>query len=266
MVALLLSALVVAQTPAPPSVVVVTRRAGLSPTDAQALANQVSTVLTQQGVPLTLAPDAASQQLKKLGLPDAASCAGKRDCIVELGRQLHVTWVFSMSVARVEKDRSLGLELVNVDDGQTLEKDGLVLAPKSAVAAEQLATFIAAVKKRLAPPPPADVPVVVTTTPKPVEPPVELPPPPPPPTPERSHVGSFVLGGIAAGALIGAGVTLGLGFMKRSELTGSVMNGVSSLPRSMATRINTDANTQFILSAALGAVAVALGTIAVIVW
>ncbi|MER2564623.1 MAG: hypothetical protein ABTQ32_28110 [Myxococcaceae bacterium] len=266
MVALLLSALVVAQTPAPPSVVVVTRRAGLSATDAQALANQVSTVLTQQGVPLTLAPDAASQQLKKLGLPDAASCAGKRDCIVELGRQLHVTWVFSMSVARVEKDRSLGLELVNVDDGQTLEKDGLVLAPKSAVAAEQLTTFIAAVKKRLAPPPPADVPVVVTTTPKPVEPPVELPPPPPPPTPERSHVGSFVLGGIAAGALIGAGVTLGLGLMNRAELTGSVMNGVSSLPRSRATLINTQANTQFILSAALGAVAVALGTIAVIVW
>lgn len=266
MVALLLSALVVAQTPAPPSVVVVTRRAGLSATDAQALANQVSTVLTQQGVPLTLAPDAASQQLKKLGLPDAASCAGKRDCIVELGRQLHVTWVFSMSVARVEKDRSLGLELVNVDDGQTLEKDGLVLAPKSAVAAEQLTTFIAAVKKRLAPPPPADVPVVVTTTPKPVEPPVELPPPPPPPTPERSHVGSFVLGGIAAGALIGAGVTLGLGLMNRAELTGSVMNGVSSLPRSRATLINTEANTQFILSAALGAVAVALGTIAVIVW
>lgn len=266
MVALLLSALVVAQTPAPPSVVVVTRRAGLSATDAQALANQVSTVLTQQGVPLTLAPDAASQQLKKLGLPDAASCAGKRDCIVELGRQLHVTWVFSMSVARVEKDRSLGLELVNVDDGQTLEKDGLVLAPKSAVAAEQLTTFIAAVKKRLAPPPPADVPVVVRTTPKPVEPPVELPPPPPPPTPERSHVGSFVLGGIAAGALIGAGVTLGLGLMNRAELTGSVMNGVSSLPRSRATLINTQANTQFILSAALGAVAVALGTIAVIVW
>lgn len=264
MVALLLSALVVAQTPT--SVVVVTRRTGVSAGDAQALASQVSTVLSQQGVPLTLAPDAVTQQLKKLGLPDAGSCAGNRDCVVELGRQLRVTWVFSVSVARVEKDRSMSIELVNVEDGATLEKDGLVLPAKATVTAEPLATFVGAVKKRLAPPPPVDVPVVVTTTPKPVEPPVDLPPPPPPPVPERSHVGSFVLGGLAAGALIGAGVTLGLGLMKRAELTSSVMNGVSTLPRSTATLINTDANTRFIVSAALGAVAVALGTIAVIVW
>ncbi len=264
MVALLLSMLVVTQTPT--SVVVITRRAGVAPAEAQALANQVSTVLTQQQVPVALAPDAVIQQLKKLGLPDAASCAGKRDCIVELGRQLKVTWVFSVSVARVEKDRSMSIELVNVDDGSTLEKDGLVLAAKAGVTAEGLAAFVAAVKKRLAPPPPVDAPVAVTTTPKPVEPPIDLPPPPPPPVPERSHVGSFVLGGLGAGALIGAGVTLGLGLMKRAELTGSVMNGVSTLPRSAATVINTDANTRFILSAALGAVAVALGTIAVILW
>lgn len=264
MVALFLSALVVAQTPT--SVVVMTRRAGVSAADSQAVVSQVSTLLSQQGVPVTLAPDAASQQLKKLGLPDAASCAGKRDCIVELGRQLHVTWVFSVSVARVEKDRSMSLELVNVDDGATLEKDGFVLAAKGDVTAEQLGAFVAAVKKRLTPPAPVDVPVVVVTTPKPVEPPVDLPPPPPPPMPERSHAASFVLGGFAAGALVGAGVTLGLGLMKRSELTGSVMNGVSSYARSEATRINTDANTRFILSAALGAVAIALGTIAVIVW
>lgn len=265
MVALLLSALV-AQTPSPTSVVVVTRRTGVSVADAQALANQVSTALSEQSVPLALAPDAAAAQLKKLGLPDAASCAGKRDCIVELGRQLRVTWVFSVSVARVEKDRSMSIELVNVEDATTLEKDGLVLGAKNAVTAEQLATFITAVKKRLAPPPPVDAPVVVKTTPKPVEPPIDLPPPPPPPTPERSHVGSFVLGGLAAGALIGAGVTLGLGFMKRAELTSTISGGVSTQTRSMATLINTDANTRFILSAALGAVAVALGTIAVIVW
>lgn len=266
MLALLLSALVVSQTPTPTSVVVMTRRAGVSVADSQVLVNEVSTLLSQQGVPVTLAPDAASLQLKKLGLPDAASCAGKRDCIIELGRQLHVTWVFSVSVARVEKDRSMSVELVNVDDGATLEKDGFVLAAKADVTAEQLTTFVAAVKKRLAPPPPVDVPVVVVTTPKPVEPPVDLPPPPPPPAPERSHATSFVLGGLAAGALIGAGVTLGLGFMKRAELTSTITNGVSSRPRSEAMLINTDANTRFFISAALGAVAVALGTIAVIVW
>ncbi len=160
----------------------------------------------------------------------------------------------------------MSIELVNVEDATTLEKDGLVLGAKTSVTAEQLATFITAVKKRLAPPPPVDTPVVVKTTPKPVEPPIDLPPPPPPPMPERSHVGSFVLGGLAAGALIGAGVTLGLGFMKRAELTSSITDGVSTQTRSMATLINTDANTRFILSAALGAVAVALGTIAVIVW
>lgn len=264
MVALLLSVLM-SQTPTPTSVVVMTRRAGVSVADSQGLVNEVSTLLSQQGVPVTLAPDAASQQLKKLGLPDAASCTGKRDCVIELGRQLRVTWVFSVSVARVEKDRSMSVELVNVDDGATLEKDGFVLAAKSNVTAEQLATFITAVKKRLAPPPPVDAPVVVVTTPKPVA-PVDLPPPPPPPAPERSHTASFVLGGLAAGALVGAGVTLGLGLMKRAELTSSITNGVSALPRSSATLINSDANTRFILSAALGAVAVALGTIAVIVW
>jgi hypothetical protein len=218
-------------------------------------------------VTTTMPVEVAAQQIKSLGFADGASCNGKRPCVLELARQLQVGWIFSVSLSRIAKERSIGVELIDVADGSTLEKDGFVLGAKDELTPALLATFAANVKKRL-PAPKPDVPVAVVTTPK--EPPVDLPPPPPPP-PEpapapRAHTAGWVMAGLAAGALIGSGVTLALGLNARGSIQRSITDGVSTLSRSAALSLNTQANTQFIVSAVLGGLALALGTVAVIVW
>lgn len=267
----LVVAVLCAQVSAPASAVVLTRRTGVSGAEGQALAGQVAAVLVQAQLPGVMPAEAVASQLKKLGLPDPSSCAGRKDCIIEVGKQLGVSWVYSVSVARVEKDRSVGLELVNVDDGATLERDAVLVPPKTPLAGDQLSGFIDRVKARLAPPKPPDAPVVVVTTPKP--PPEPVVPPPPPPSPEpppRSHVASFVLGGLGLAALAAGGVTLTLGLLERRGLQSAVMTvgdeRLSSLTRAEATRRNDAANLQLILSSALGGLALALGTVALVVW
>lgn len=271
MVALLLAAVLGADAALPTSAVVVTRRTASSPTEARALAAAVSDALEAAGLTPSLPLDAAAAELKKLGMADASSCAGKKACVAELGKQLKVTWVFSVSVAKVDKDRSVGVELVRADDGSTADKDALILPPKAALTPDLLAAFAQRVKTLWAPKP-ADAPVVVET--KPTPPPVDpLPPPPPPPqpVPERSRAASFVLGGVGLGALIASGVLLGLGLSARGALQQAVMTGpdgvrTSTLTFEDANRRNAAANLQLILSAVLGAVGLGLGTTALALW
>lgn len=274
MVALVLVLVLGAQTSTPTSAVVLTRRTGVSASEGQNISAQLATVLGQAGLPAPMPAESMAVQLKKLGIPDPSSCAGRKRCVTELGKQLAVTWVFSVSVARVDKDRSVGIELVNVEDGTTLEKDAVLLSPGASMSGELLTGFVDRVRARLPAPPKPDAPVAVVTTPvepPPVE-PIVTPPPPPPPAvePPRSHTASIVLAIVGAAALVGSGVTLTLGLLERraiqSAVSGDGADRVSSLTFTEATRRNGAANTQLILAGAFGALALALGTIALIVW
>jgi hypothetical protein len=273
MLGLIAVALLSAEPP-PTSVVLLGRRTGTSVAEAGTLTAKVASALLDNGVPVSMSGASATSALKRLGFPDASACAGQRACLVELGRQLGVAFVFSVTVTRIEKDRSVGVELVSVADGMSPEKDAVLLPPKAELTPDLLAGFATRVKERWQPASQAPPPVVLAPAVEPVRPPDVLPPPPPPPPPEpeapRSHVASWVFGASAAAALVASGVLLGSGLVTRDRLfepgTDALGRQVSRFTFEEATARNGQANTAFILSAALGGLAAALGLTAVILW
>lgn len=189
--------------------VLVGRRTSVSPAEAQSVSQTISSHLTSARVPLKLDADAARASLAQLGLKDASACNGRKACITELGRQLQVGWVISLSLAQVGSDRSIAIELLRVSDAVVSEKEAIILATGASVSAEQLSGFAARVRTQLGL---TDKPVAEVTPPPVVKPPppvvVEPPPPAPLPvvvapvtSPPKSHVTSYVLAGAGVAAL-----------------------------------------------------------------
>ncbi|MCU0699117.1 MAG: hypothetical protein MUC96_21640 [Myxococcaceae bacterium] len=273
MVTLVALAVLVAAPPTPSSVVLLSRRTSVSIAEASALTSRVAGALAANGVTVSTPPDAAAAALKRLGFPDSSSCGGKRECLVELGRQLQVEWVFAVSVTKVENDRSVGVELIHVTDGSSPEKDAVVLAPKADLTPDLLAAFAKRVLDRWSPRP-SDTPAAVTVTPPatPRPPPPDLPPPPPPPAPEapRSHLASWVLGGLGAAALVASGVFLASGLARWGSIyepgVDAMNRRVSLLTFAEASARRDLANTDFTISGVLGGTALALGLAAVLTW
>ena len=233
---LLASALVMSAAEPTGTAMVVSRRTNVTSAEARTLSASAATLLAQLGVPLTVAPDAATIRLAKLGLRDSATCGGRKACIAELGHQLKVAWIIALSVSKVDDDRSVALELIRVSDKTVVEKDAVILPPKAALEAELLSGFAARCRAVLVPgaavttPPPEDSPTVS----QPVTPPPEATPvvtapvvtPTPAATPTVSQATRRVglrryawIPGVATGlAAAGAGVTYGLAASLHQQL------------------------------------------------
>lgn len=260
------------------TVVLVARRTAVSPALTKGLAKDTHTLLGDSGVSLAMTPDAAMLQLRKaVSVKDSASCNGKKSCLAELGRQLKVPWVVLLSVAAIENELSIGLELLRVSDETVLETDSLLLPRKGKLDATQLSAFSKKVQAQLNPPPPPEVksdepkkdePVVSDLTPKKTDEPL-LPPPPPPP-PAKSHAPSFVLGGAGVASLLAGAALLTVGAVSRGPLTmgtpGDDGRVRSPLTYTEAKALN-DASTPLVFSG-IGALALGagLGTAAVLTW
>ena len=263
---------------APPeqAVVLVGRRTAVSAPQAKVLAVDASTILESAGVPIALPPDKAMQQLTRVSVKDTSSCNGKRACLAELGRQLKVPWVVLLSVAVIDQELSVGLELLKVADETVVETDSLLLPKKGKLDAALLSGFAGRVKAKLVPTATAavvektpDVPVETKLVPKQTEAPPLLPPPPPPPA-ERSHTASFVLGGVGLASLIAGGVLLAVGASSRAPLTAgeAAMDGRvrSTLTYAEAEQINNSSTPLIAGGISALAVGAGLGTAAVITW
>lgn len=257
------------------SAVLVTRRTAFTREEADATSRSISKELVAQRVLIQLDADGAREALARLGLQDSSACAGRKKCISELGRQLGVTWVIALSLARVGADQSIGIELIKVSDGSVSEKEALVLpkgtTPSLAAFAGKLRAVVGEVAPTPAPEP--DRPVAVVTPPKPELTPVVTPPPqiiePPPKTMPRSHAPQFVMGGVAVASLVAGTALIISGASARSEAFRVIeSNGVRQSPYS-ASEVRARAengNVQLGIGGALGAVAVGLGATAVITW
>ncbi|MDP3506158.1 MAG: hypothetical protein Q8S33_37815 [Myxococcales bacterium] len=251
-------------------VVLLGRRTGTSVAEGGALTAKVASALSAHGVSVSMNPVEASAALKRLGFPDASRCSGQRACLVELGRQLGVAWVVSVSVTSIKQERSVGVELIAVADGSSPEKDAVLLLPKAELTPDLLASFASRVKNRWTPieQPPPMVALAEPTVALEVSHPVELPTPPAPEP--RTQAASWVLGGAGLAALVASGVLLGSALVTRGGIyepgTDSLGRRVSSLTFEEATARNMQANTAFIFSAALGALAAVLGLTAVVLW
>lgn len=242
---------------------ILVRRTAVTPAEATALMTRVTQRLAMPGL---LDFTESQRRLSNLALKDATTCGGKADCHAEVGRQLEVSWLVLVSVSQIAQDQSLALELFNVATEQVLERESLLLPKRGEVPSVMLDGFAERVSARVQPPKQVDVPVVTTLVP-----PVDLQQPllPPAPAP-RSHVGGIVLG-VAALAALGAGVGLlvnGLGtHAKVTQGTpGEDGRVYSDLSGSQARSLNDAASLQFGLAGGAGALGLALGATAVVVW
>lgn len=263
---------IAAPTESEKGVVLLGRRTAASPALARGVVDDAARHLATLGVPQELAPDAALKQLARLAVKDTASCNGKRACLAELGRQLKAPWVIAVSVASIDAELSIGLELLRVADEAVVETDSLLLPKKARLEPTHLQAFAAKVAARLAPPAPVtppDAPVVTRLEPTP-PPPVEPLLPPPPPPPERSHTTSFVLGGVGLAALVAGGTVLALGVAGRAPLTagqpGDDLRVRSTLSASEADALNTRTNALIIGGVGGLVLGAGLGTAGVLTW
>jgi hypothetical protein len=253
-------------TAEPNTATILVRRTAVSPAEATGLMSKVTQRLA---VPGLLEFNESQRRLSTFALKDGTTCGGKADCHAELGRQLEVGWLVLVSVSQIATDQSLALELFNVGTQEVLDRESLLLPKRGEVPAAMLDNFAARVSARVLPalvePKPLDVPVVTTLL-RPVEVKQPVLPPPPP----SSHAGGIVLG---AGALaaIGAGVGLlvnGLGTLGRLTHGTPGEDGRlrSDLSSSQAKALNDSASLQLGLAGGAGALGLALGATAVIVW
>lgn len=132
----------------PTSTVLITRRTNVTNADAQAIQQQIDSLLKTQGVAVSMTPEAAMRQLSKLGVKDVASCTGRKACVAEVGRQLGVAYIFSVAVSQVGTDGSVAVDLIQVQSQSSVEKESFLIPPRASVTQDLLAGFIARVKKR----------------------------------------------------------------------------------------------------------------------
>jgi len=260
----------------PAAAVLISRRTSIPPKEAQELAQLLSKGLVAAGVPLKLDADSARAGLARLGIKDSSLCGGKRSCVTELGRQLSVSHVIAVSISQIGADRSIAVELLEVESGAAVEKDALIVPLSASLAPDALAGFGARVKAQLTPakpppdqprvePPPSELKLV------PVEPPVG---PPPqlvqPVAAEKSHLTTWVLGG---GAVVAVGVGVALlatGLSARSDAgkTTTAADGTLRSPYSGSEALSKahSADAQLAFAGIAGAVGIGLGAGAVISW
>lgn len=258
--------LLLALTAEPNTATILVRRTAVTPAEATALMQKVTQGLA---VPGLLEYADSQRKLGMFALKDGTTCGGKPDCHAELGRQLQVGWLVLVSVSQIAQDQSLALELFNVASEQVLERESVLLPRRGEVPPAMLEGFSTRVSARVLPalvePKPVLVPEVTTLLrPLEVKQPV-LPPPPP-----KSHAGGIVLGVVAVAAL-GAGVGLlvnGLGTQAKLKQGTPGEDGrvLSELSGSQAKALNESAGLQLGLAAGAGAVGLALGVTAVVVW
>ncbi len=259
MVCQLLFALMV--TAEPNTATILVRRTAVTPGEATVLMQKVTQRLA---VPGLLEFSESQRKLSAFALKDGTTCGGKSECHAELGRQLGVGWLVLVSVSQIAQDQSLALELFSVASERVLEHESLLLPRRGEVPAAMLDAFAKRVSARL-------LPALVEPRPLSLVPqPLEVKQPALPPPPPKSHAGGVVLAAVALAA-IGAGVGLlvnGLG------IQGKLMQGTpgadgrvrSALTGAEATSLNESASLQLGLAAGAGAVGLALGVTAVIVW
>lgn len=248
--------------------VLVGRRTSMSPADAQALSQTISTFLVAARVPVLLDADAARASLSRLGLKDASACSGRKACLTELGRQLATPYVIALSLSQVESDRSLALELLRVSDGVVLETEAIILSTGANLTAGQLAGFAERVLKKLQDRPVVETPPIVV-----VKPPVSEPPPvvivAPLAPPAKSHAPSLLLGGagvvalaVATGLLV-SGLNTRADAYRTTEVEGTLRSPYAA---SEVQRRAAAGGAQLGVAGGLAAAGLGLGAAAVIQW
>lgn len=128
---------------------VVARRNSVTAAEAQVALVQLGRLFNEAGVRLAFTPQETSQLLAELDLKDPATCAGRKACLVDLGRELSVSVLIAVSLGQFEGDRGLGLEALEIPGGALLAQDSMVLEGPAPITAQHLQVFLAGLEKAL---------------------------------------------------------------------------------------------------------------------
>jgi len=99
------------------TVVVVSRRQGLSAIEAAALADRLSRALAEARVPVTLPPE---EVLAKLRRKRPEACKGRVRCLAERGRTVGAAVMITLQAVRILDDLPIRLMAINTTTGQVL--------------------------------------------------------------------------------------------------------------------------------------------------
>jgi hypothetical protein len=128
-VLLSVAVLLLAQAPAPEAQVLLTKRAGASAQLTESIARELRKALSYSGVEPSIPPAELSARLLAVGVKDPTSCDAKPGCAIELGKQLKVPLVVSLSVKQAAGDLTVRVEALRTSDSELVAEDTVMLAP-----------------------------------------------------------------------------------------------------------------------------------------
>ncbi|MBX7098697.1 MAG: hypothetical protein K1X89_13395 [Myxococcaceae bacterium] len=249
------------------SAVLVARRTGVAPETARETAAQVaSAISTNDGE--VRDGRAVAKTLELAGLKDTVDCGAKVQCLQEAGRALDVAYLVLISLTEVGTNRSIGLELMRVSDGEMLERSAALYQTNATIPDDVLQSFTAKVRQLAPAPPPAaplaPPPLVPGVASEAVPPAAVIPQVAEPPGP--NHVPSLLAAG---GATVAAAVAVGFlssAIVARNTLQEGTKGNTSELTRAQADALAGRANTHATVSLVSALAAVGLGGVAVFTW
>lgn len=155
-------------TAAPGVVVLVSQQTVVTPERSLHLAQEVSDALKANGVPVTIAPAAAQQELSPV-MKDTTACDGNRRCLAKLATVVRARAAITLDVAEVMKETALHLEMISEDGTRVAEHNVALTTGDQTPLSTHLRAFSAAVAASLPPPPDAPVPAAALTSEQRVE-------------------------------------------------------------------------------------------------
>lgn len=246
--------------------VLVARRTAVTPESSREVAAQVAAAISAQDAELRDAR-AAARTLEAAGLKDTVDCGAKAQCLQEAGRALDVGHLVLVSITEVGSNRSIGLELMRVADGEIIERTAALYQTGTPIPDDVLQAFAAKVRQ-VAPPQvaaaPLAAPPLVPGVTEPTTPAAVI--PAEPETAGPSHVPSLVAAGAATVAAAVAVGFLSSAIVSRNTLQEKTTGNTSTLTRAEADAYAGRANAHATVSLVSALAAVGLGSVAVFTW
>lgn len=259
---MLLTATLASLLAADPTVVFIQARSGLPAEEFKKALTVIDAELARAGNVWTT--DESTKRLKAAGSPDASTCGGKQQCLLDAAKKLQARWMITISASKVGRDRAWALAAFEVKTGAELAREEWLDESTSDVT-QPAATFT----NRLAPLiKPKDVPVVakLEPPPPPVEKPLVVEAPATPasrPLPKVLLIAACVAGAAAIGLAAGSAVNTG------------TLNQTTTSPEGLRLSPHTTSQAETLVSTsnaltgaaiASGVVAAGLGVGAVLTW
>ncbi|MCU0699616.1 MAG: hypothetical protein MUC96_24165 [Myxococcaceae bacterium] len=234
---------------ADPAGLLVLSRQGLPNDELRKALITVDAELQRAGV-VALTAEETSKRLKAAGAAEATSCGGKPACLAALGTRLNTSWLVTVSVTKLGRDRAWVLEAIDVKAGTAGAREEWLDETNGDVS-EPAARFAGRLSKSMKP---TDAPMVAKLDPPP---PPPLDPPlvtaTPEPTPSGKVLPKVLL--VGAGVAVVGTVVLAIAAASTSNQLGMTTQGPGNVKLSMYTA----AEAQALASTANGLTGAAIG-------